>query len=244
MRGIAAVFLRELTTYVVTPTAAVFIVVFVITAALLSFEIGGLIMRGEADLVPFFAFHPWLHALFVPAIAMRLWAEERRAGTIELLLTRPVSVWQAVIGKFLAAWIVIAFALVLTMPMWWTVTYLGSPDHGAIITGYLGSWLMAGAHLAIGSATSAATRSQVIAYVLAVVIGLALTVGGVPAVVAAVTGNVPADWIDALTTFSFTSQFEGLMRGVVEARALVFFGTVTVFFLFLAAASIDEVRGQ
>ena len=244
MRGVSAVFLRELTSYVVTPTAAVFIVVFVVTSALLSFEIGGLIVRGEADLVPFFAFHPWLHAFFVPAIAMRLWAEERRVGTIELLLTRPVSVWQAVIGKFLAAWIVIAFALVLTMPMWWTVSFLGSPDHGAIVTGYLGSWLMAGAHLAIGSAASAATRSQVIAYVVAVAIGLALTVGGVPSVVAAIAGGIPADWIDALTTFSFTSQFDGLMRGVVEARAIVFFVTITVFFLFLAAASVDEVRSQ
>ena len=165
-----AVFRRELKSYFNTPLAYIFIVIFLFLTGIFTFYLGSFFIRGQADLKPFFNFHPWLYLFLVPAIAMRLWAEERKSGAIELLLTLPVSLWSTVLGKFLAAWVFIIIALSLTFPMWITVNYLGQPDHGVIIASYLGSVLMAGGYLAIGSCVSAATKNQVIAFVIYVVV--------------------------------------------------------------------------
>ena len=151
---------RELAGYFATPVAYVFIVVFLFLTGIFTFYMGSFFERGQADLQPFFSFHPWLYLFLIPAVSMRLWAEERKSGTIELLMTLPISVTQAVIGKFLAAWAFAAVALLLTFPIWITVNYLGEPDNGTILAGYLGSLLMAGSYLAIGSCISAVTRNQ------------------------------------------------------------------------------------
>lgn len=171
---------RELRSYFATPLAYVFIVIFLMLAGLVAFSVGGFCQRGQADLQAFFSFHPWLYLFLVPAVAMRLWAEERKSGTIELLLTLPVTLQQAVMGKFLAAWLFVGIALLLTFPLWLTVNYLGSPDNGIIFAAYLGSWLMAGAFLAVGSCLSAATSNQVIAFILTIVVCFLFVVSGFP----------------------------------------------------------------
>ena len=170
MRNIITIFKRELSSYFATPVAYVFIVIFLIMSGAMTFYLGGLYERGQADLNPFFQYHPWLYLFLVPAIAMRLWAEERKSGSIELLMTLPITVGQSVIGKYLAAWIFIGIALVLTFPIWITINYLGNPDNGVILAAYLGSFLMAGGFLAIGSCISALTKNQVIAFIITVVI--------------------------------------------------------------------------
>jgi ABC-2 type transport system permease protein len=167
MRATLAIARREFAAYFATPVALVFIVVFLMLSGVLTFTLGGFFARGQADLLPFFGFVPWLFLLLVPALTMRLWAEERRSGTIEMLLTLPLAPWQAVLGKWLAAWAFCVLALALTFPLWITVNLLGRPDNGAVLTGYLGCVLVAGAYLALGSAISALTRNQVIAFVLA-----------------------------------------------------------------------------
>jgi ABC-2 type transport system permease protein len=173
---------RELAGYFATPVAYVFIVIFLLLASAFTFYLGGLYERGQADLAPFFTFHPWLYLFLIPAISMRLWAEERKSGSVELLLTQPVTLWQAVLGKFLAAWAFTALALALTFPIWITVNYLGSPDNGVILAAYIGSLLMAGGFLAIGSCMSALTRNQVVAFILAVVVCFAFLLAGFPLV--------------------------------------------------------------
>jgi len=182
MSPVKTVFRRELASYFATPVAYVFIVIFLVLAGAMTFYYGEFYERGRADLQPFFGFHPWLYLFLVPAIAMRLWAEERKSGTIELLLTLPITMWQAVLAKFLAAWAFVAIALALTFPIWFTVNYLGDPDNGVIVASYLGSLLMAGAFLAIGSCLSAATRNQVVAFILTVVICFLLLMAGFPLV--------------------------------------------------------------
>ncbi len=182
MAVIRSIARRELRSYFATPLAYVFIVIFLVLTGLFTFYLGGFYERGQADLAPFFNFHPWLYLFLVPAIAMRLWAEERKSGSIELLLTLPVTLWQAVLGKFLAAWLFIAVALALTFPIWITVNYLGDPDNGVIVAGYIGSLLMAGGFLAIGSCISAATRNQVVAFILTVVICFLFMLAGFPLV--------------------------------------------------------------
>jgi ABC-2 type transport system permease protein len=183
MKGpIFTVFKRELASYFATPVAYVFIVIFLLLAGTFTFYLGNFYERGQADLQPFFNFHPWLYLFLVPAVGMRLWSEERKSGTIELLLTLPVTMWQAVVGKFLAAWAFIGIALALTFPIWITVNYLGSPDNGVIFASYVGSFLMAGAFLAIGSCISACTRNQVIAFILTVVVCFVFLLAGFPLV--------------------------------------------------------------
>jgi ABC-2 type transport system permease protein len=176
VRIIGILFRRELASYFATPLAYVFILIFLVLASAFTFYLGGFYERGQADLAPFFNFLPWLYLFLIPAISMRLWAEERRSGSIELLLTQPITLWQAVLGKFLAAWAFAGIALALTFPLWITVAYLGAPDHGAIVTGYLGALLMAGGFLAIGSCMSALTRNQVIAFILGVVACFGMTI--------------------------------------------------------------------
>lgn len=244
MRAIGAIFRRELGGYFVTPVAYVFLVIFLALMGALTFYFGDFYERGQADLGAFFGLHPWLYAFLVPALAMRLWAEEREAGTIELLLTLPVTTAQAVIAKFLAAWAFTTVALALTAPMWWTVNFLGNPDNGVIAASYLGSALMAGGFLAIGSCVSALTRSQVVAFVLGFVVCFVLLMAGYPLVLDAFRGWAPQAVVDAVAALSFQDHFDSIRRGVVELRDLVYFVGLIAFFLFANVAVIEMKKGE
>ncbi len=232
MSMIKAVFRRELTSYFRTPVAYVFIVIFLMLMGAFTFYLGGFYERGQADLRPFFDFHPWLYLFLVPALAMRLWAEERKSGTIELLMTLPISPFQAVVGKFLAAWVFAGIALALTFPIWITVNYLGDPDNGAIVAAYVGSFLMAGGFLAIGSCLSALTQNQVIAFVITVVVCFGFLLAGFPMVLDAFSGWAPQFLVDGIASLSFLTHFRDISRGVIELRDLVYFALVIGTFLF------------
>ncbi len=244
MGVMGAVFRREFVTYFVTPLAYVFIVIFLALAGTLTFFLGAFFDRGQADLQPFFSFHPWLYLLLVPAIAMRLWSEERKIGTIELLLTLPVSTTQAVLAKFLAAWAFTAIALALTFPLWLTVNYLGTPDNGVILASYIGSLIMAGAYLAVGACFSALTSNQVIAFVLAALVCLIFSVGGTPIVLEFFTAWAPAGVIDTIASLSFMSNFRAIARGVIDVSALVYFASVIAFFLFANVVLVDLYKAR
>ena len=223
MRLCWAIFRREFAACFATPLAAVFLLIFLVLSGLLTFYPGQFFERGQADLAPFFEFHPWLYLLLMPALAMRLWAEERRSGSIELLLTLPVSLPALVADKFLAAWAFAALALLLTFPMVLTVNYLGTPDNGAIAAGYLGSWLLAGGYLAIGSCLSALTRNQVVAFILSVSLCFLLVVSGFPLVLDAFSGWAPQPLLDAIAGLSFLSRFAAISRGVLDLRDILYF---------------------
>lgn len=223
---------RELASYFATPLAYVFIIIFLALAGVFTFYMGNFFERGQADLLPFFSFHPWLYLFLVPAIAMRLWAEERKSGSIELLLTLPVTMWQAVLGKFLAAWLFCGLALALTFPMWITVAWLGEPDHGAIATGYLGSWLMAGGFLAIGSCMSAVTKNQVIAFIVGLVVCFLFLVSGFPIVIDAFSSWAPSVLVEAVASLSFLTHFEALSKGVIDLRDVLYFVAVMAAWLY------------
>ena len=223
MRNIAIIFRRELKSYFDTPIAYVFIVIFLALSGIFTFYLGGFFERGQADLVAFFSFHPWLFLFLIPALSMRLWAEERKTGTIELLLTFPVTMGEAVLGKFLAAWAFTGIALGLTFPMWLTVNMLGDPDNVVILASYIGSMLMAGAYLALGCCVSAATRNQVVAFVLTATAGFLLLIVGLPQVLVAFSGVVAAPVVDAIAAMSYQMHFQSIGRGVLEIRDLVFF---------------------
>jgi ABC-2 type transport system permease protein len=243
MNHIRSIFRRELGSYFATPLAYVFVLIFLVAASAMAFQLGRLFERGQADLQPFFTFHPWLYLLLVPAVAMRLWAEERRSGTIELLLTQPITLWQAVMGKFLAAWAFMGIALALTFPIWITINYLGDPDNGAIATAYFGSLLMAGGFLAVGSCMSALTRNQVVAFVLAVAVCFVLLLIGYPAVLDAVSGWAPSLLIDTLASLSFYTHFESLQKGVIDLRDVLFYLLLIGFFLAATCVVLDARRG-
>lgn len=234
LRPIGVVARRELASYLATPLAAVFIVVFLVSAAVATFEIGGFFARGQADLEPFFRFHPWLYLWLAPALAMRLWAEERRTGTVELLLTLPIGAARAAIGKVLAAWLVIALALALSTPLWLTVAWLGDPDHGVIAAGYLASLLLAGAYVAIGAAASAASKSQVIAFIAGFAVALALTAPGSSPVTALIADWVPDRLVGVLSWFSLEARYRAMVRGVIDPRDLLFLVSVIVYFVGLS----------
>jgi ABC-2 type transport system permease protein len=219
-----AVMRRELKSYFLTPVAYVFIIIFLVFASAFTFYLGNFYERGQADLVSFFSYHPWLYLFLAPALSMRLWAEERRAGSIELLMTLPVTVGQMVVGKFLAAWAFICIAIALTFPIWLTVNYLGDPDNGAIAAAYIGSALMAGGFLAVGAFISATTRNQVIAFVLAVVACFLLLLSGYSLVLDLFTGWAPQALVDGIASLSFLTHFENISRGVIDLRDLVYFG--------------------
>ena len=236
---VAALFRRELNSYFVTPVAYVFIVIFLMLAGAFTFYLGGLYERGQADLQPFFNFHPWLYLFLIPAVAMRLWSEERKSGTIELLLTLPVTMWQAVLGKFLAAWAFVGIALALTFPIWITVNYLGEPDNGVIFASYVGSLLMAGAFLAIGACLSAATRNQVVAFILTVVVCFLLLLAGFPLVLDAFRALFPQAIVDAIAQLSFLTHFTAISKGVIDLRDLLFFVLTIGFWLYACAVVID-----
>lgn len=233
------IFKRELVSYFSTPLAYVFIVIFLMLAGALTFFLGGWYERGQADLLPFFGFHPWLYLFLVPAIGMRLWAEERKSGTIELLLTLPITVFQAVLGKFLAAWVFIGLALILTFPLWISVNYLGSPDNGVILAAYLGSWLMAGAFLAVASCMSAATNNQVIAFILSVVVCFLFILAGFTLVFDVFKDWAPLPLLDAIASLSFLSHFQAISRGVLDLRDIVFFLIMIAAWLLATAIVID-----
>jgi len=239
MRVLNTIFRRELAAYFATPLAYVFIIIFLVLAGALAFFLGNFFERGRADLQSFFSFHPWLYLFLIPAIAMRLWAEERKTGTIELILTLPITIGQAVVGKFLAAWVFCGIALALTFPFWITVSVLGNPDHGVIIAGYIGSWLMAGAFLAVGSAVSAVTRNQVIAFVVAAALCFLMTVAGTPVVLGFFSSWAPAPLVDAIASMSFLTHFLSIVRGVIDAKDLIFFLSIIIAFLFVNTAIVE-----
>jgi len=232
---------RELSGYFSTPVAWVFIVIFLVMSGVFTFYIGSFYERGIADLEPFFQFHPWLYLFLVPAIGMRLWAEERRSGTIELLLTLPITTWQAVLGKFLAAWLFVGLALDLTFPVWLTVNYLGDPDNGVVLAGYIGSWLMAGGFLAIASCMSALTRNQVVAFILSVVVCFGFLLSGLPMVMNLFTGWAPQGLLDVIANFSFLAHFASISKGVIDLRDMIYFGLVIALWL-LATTIVLEMK--
>ncbi len=219
------IFRREFRAYFATPLAAVFLVVFLFMSGVFSFSMGGLFERGQADLRSFFQFVPWLFLFLAPALSMRLWAEERRLGTIEVLTTLPIPLWHAVVGKFLAAWFFSLVALALTAPLWITVSWLGDPDQGVIVAGYIGSAMVAGIFLAIGGFVSALTKNQVIAFVVTIVACFLVLLSGFPLVL-----NFFRDWmslgaVEAIASVSVLTHFNSLMRGVVELRDVVYFAS-------------------
>ncbi len=245
MKAMLAVFKRELGAYFVTPVAYVFIVIFLLLTGVFTFaeDPGAFYERGQADLRSFFLFHPWLYLFLIPAVSMRLWAEERKQGTLELLLTLPIPMWAAVAGKFLAAWAFAGIALALTFPLWITVNYLGSPDNGVIAAGYIGSFLMAGAYLAVGSCISATTRNQVVAFVVTVVVCFAFLLAGFGPVMGFIGSWAPASVVDAVSSMSFLTRFDSIGKGVVDARDIAFFVSVIALFLFGTAAVVETKKG-
>ena len=235
---------REFASYFATPVAMVFLVIFLVLSAALTFYMGNFFERGQADLVAFFTWHPWLYLFLMPALSMRLWAEERKTGSIELLLTLPVTIWQAMLGKFLAAWLFAGLALALTFPIWLTVNYLGSPDNGVIVTAYLGSWMMAGGFLAIGCCLSAATRNQVIAFIVTVVVCFVFLFSGFELVLAAFRGWAPQWLVDAIASLSFLTHFNALSRGVIDLRNILYFLLLIGFWLMAGVQVIEMKKAQ
>jgi len=244
MGNTLVLFKRELSGYFTTPVAYVFIFFFLLLLGGLTFNLADFYARGQADLQPFFTWHPWLYLFFVPAIAMRLWAEERKTGTIELLMTLPVTIYEAVVSKFLAAWVFIGIALALTFPMVLTVNYLGQPDNGVIAAGYLGSWLMAGAYLAIGACVSALTRNQVIAFVVSVAICFGMILAGFPAVTDFVAAFTPGFVVDGVRSLSFMTHFDSITKGVIDARDLLFYLSVMACFLMANVLAIQTTKAD
>ncbi len=247
MKHMLSIFKRELRGYFATPVAYVFIVVFLVLAGVFTFQFGQLYGpegQGQASLRAFFGWHPWLYLFFIPAVSMRLWAEERKTGTIELLMTLPITMSQAVLGKFLAAWFFTGIALLLTFPVWVTVTYLGEPDHGAIIAGYIGSLIMAGGFLAIGACISSLTKNQVIALVVTFVICLFFLLSGHPDSLDFLRGWAPGVLVDTISSFSFLTHFEALSKGVIDVRNLIFFFSLMAFFLFANGLILDQKKAD
>ncbi|HSG66864.1 MAG TPA: ABC transporter permease subunit [Gammaproteobacteria bacterium] len=239
MSSVLAILRRELASYFSTPVAYVFVVIFLTLSGAFAFQFGQLYERGQADLTPFFFFHPWLYLFLIPALTMRLWAEERKSGSIELLMTLPLELWQAVVGKFLAAWLFTALALALTFPIWITVNYLGDPDNGVIVAAYIGSLLMAGGFLAVGSCLSATSKNQVIAFILAVVACFLLLLAGLPVVLDLFSGWAPQGVVDAVASLSFLTHFESISKGVIDLRDLVYFALLIGAMLYANAIVLE-----
>jgi ABC-2 type transport system permease protein len=244
MNQVITLFKRELTGYFATPLAYVFIVIFLVLSGVFTFYLGHFYERNQADLEPFFVFHPWLYLFLIPAIAMRVWADERKSGTIELLLTLPITMGQAVLAKYLAAWCFVAIALALTFPMWLTVNYLGDPDNGVILAAYLGSLFMAGAYLAIGVCISALTRSQVIAFIVGVTVCFLLTMSGFSLVLDAFRGWLPTALVDTVAGLSLLTHFQAISKGVLNLRDVVYFLAMIAAWLYACAIVIDMKKAD
>jgi ABC-2 type transport system permease protein len=241
-RHIVAIAKREITGYFASPVAYVFIVIFLLLAGFLTFMVGGFFERGQANLLPFFAWHPWLYLFLVPSVGMRMWSEERRLGTIELLLTMPITPWQAIVGKFLASWAVLALALALTFPIVFTVNYLGHPDNGVILASYIGSLLLSGAYLSVSAMTSAMTRNQVVSFIISLVICLFLILAGWPPVTDLLTQWASPWLVETIAAFSVMTHFDSLQKGVIDSRDVLFFLSVIGFCLFTTSVIIRAHR--
>lgn len=241
---IYSVYKRELTSFFATPVAYVFISIFLVLSGVFTFNIGQFFEFGQADLQAFFRFHPWLYLFLVPAISMRVWAEERKSGSIELLMTLPIATRKIMLGKFLAAWTVLLLSLSLTFPLWLTVNYLGEPDNGVIVAAYLGSGLMSGAFLAIGVCMSALTKSQVIAFILTVVMCFIFVLSGAHAVLDIFEGWVPLWFLDTLASFSFLLHFEGMAKGVIALSDVLYFLIVMAFWLYAGLLFIEQKKAE
>ncbi len=239
-----AIIRRELKAYFATPVAYVFIVIFLFLTGIFTFYLGGFYERNQADLEPFFRFHPWLYLFLIPAISMRLWSEERKTGTVELLMTLPVPLGAAVLGKFLAAWCFTAIALALTFPMWLTVNYLGDPDNTVILAGYIGSLIMAGGFLAIGSCISALTKNQVIAFVVSVAICFCFVMSGFTVVLDFFRGWAPQAIVDVIGSFSFLAHFHSIKKGVIDVRDIVYFASLIAFWLYANTLAIEARKAS
>lgn len=233
---------RELAAYFATPLAYLFLFIFQALSGICTFFLGGFYERGQADLRPFFDYHPWLYLILIPAVSMRLWAEEQRSGSIELLLTLPLTLAEAILGKFLAAWLFVGLALMLTFPLWLTVNWLGTPDNGVILAAYLGSWLMAGAYLAVGEALSAATDSQAIAFIATAVTCFFLTAAGTPVVLEVFHQWAPTWLVDQVANLSFLAHFQSLARGTLDLRDLSFFAFTILGWLVVCAIVIEHKK--
>ena len=240
--NIRAIARRELSAYFTSPVAYVFLVIFLLLAGFFTFMIGSFFERGEASLAAFFAWHPWIYLFLVPAIGMRVWSEERRSGTMELLLTMPINAWEAIVAKFLASWVFLAIALVLTFPIVITVNLLGDPDNGTIVAGYIGSLFLAGAFLAITCMTSALTRNQVVAFILSVVLCLFLILAGFSPVTDLMTRWANPAIVEIVASFSVITHFDGFQKGVIDTRDLFFFLSVIGFALFATSVIIRNHR--
>ena len=244
MNAVRAIFKREFNAYFATPLAYVFIVIYLFAMGAFTFYVGRFYETATADLSVFFGYHPWLYLFLVPAIGMRLWADERRTGTVELLLTLPIPIWASVLGKFLAAWAFTGVALVLTFPVWLTVNYLGNPDNGVILASYVGSFLMAGGYLAISAAISAATGNQVIAFVVSVVICFLFTIAGAALVLDFFQLWAPIVLVNTISSFSFLTHFQAISNGVIDMRDIVFFASLIGLFLAVNVVLVDLKKSR
>jgi ABC-2 type transport system permease protein len=244
MKQFSSIFWREFMSYFSGPLATVFIVVFLLATGLTTFSIAGWYETEQANLQAFFMFHPWIYLFFLPALSMRLWAEERRSGSIELLLTLPIPLVAIVAGKFLAAWAVAGLALSLTFPLWLSVNYLGAPDNGVILASYIGSFFMAGGYLALGSAMSATTRNQIIAFILTLLVCFAFTVTGLPMVLDAFRFILPDILVDSIASFSFLVHFKTITAGVIDLRGVIFFASLIVIALFTTVIIVEEKKAE
>lgn len=244
MDVVKSIFRREFKSYFATPIALIFLCVFLVLTGFFTFKLGGFFEAGQADLRSFFVWHPWLYLFIVPAVSMRLWAEERRTGTIELLLTLPVNIFHAMLGKFLAAWAFLGLALSLTFPILFTVYYVGEPDGGVILAGYIGSFLMAGAFLAVGCALSACTSNQIIAFVLSTFISLFLILLGSDPVVNTLQSVFPASLVSQIVNLSFPFHFEAIQRGVINLSDFIYFISVIVFSLWAGVIVIERKKAD
>ena len=242
MRAVLTIAKRELVGYFTSPVAYVFLVIFLLLTGFFTFTAGSFFERGEASLASFFGWHPWLFLVLVPAVGMRLWAEERRSGTLELLLTMPITPWQAIIAKFLASWVFLAVAPALTFPAVITVNVLGDPDNGMIVAGYVGSLLLAGTYLAVSCMTSAMTRNQVVAFILAVVVCLFLIIAGFSPVTDLLVRWASPAFVDTVAAFSVITHFDAFQRGVIDLRDLAFFASAIGFALFATGVIIRSHR--
>ncbi len=237
-------FKREFSSFFSTPVAYVFIAIFLIMSGVFTFYLGNFYERGQADLLPFFNFHPWLYLFLVPAMAMRTWSEERKSGTIELLMTLPVTPVQAMVAKFFAAWCILGLSLLLTFPMWLMVNYLGEPDNGVIFAAYIGSWLMSGAFLAIGICMSALSKSQVVAFILAVVVCFLFVLSGTGMVLDVFKGWVPAVLLDTIASLSFLTHFEAISKGVIALKDVGYFVILIAAWLYAGLVIIEQKKAQ
>jgi len=231
MNVMVSIIKRELFSYFRSPVAYVFIIIFLFSTSGTTWYLGNFFQSNDASLEIFFFFHPWLYLILIPAVGMRLWAEDRRQGTIEILLTLPVPLVGAVLAKFLAAWLFIGVALLLTFPMVITTYILGDPDGGVILTGYLGSFLMGGAYLAVSCFTSSLTKNQVISFITSFILCMVLVLLGWGVLTRTLTDFLPLQLADLITQFSFTTHFNGIRRGLIDFRDVIYFLSIIGFML-------------